>query len=200
MQDNKKMDKIIISINLVSILLSFLIFYFTRNLIYAAVFEIVGLFVSIIYKEYDNQKKIKEHKIKEQEYTNLFISINNYRNISKDLLLEFDLPYELRMLVQKSTFNKVDYQEYTNLLTDDFSLNYKKMMMGFYFLIEEKRTDEWDKIFLDFIKETKKNNDMDFLKERKSKEISCFAVLLLLILIILIFLFPTFKELIYGAK
>ncbi len=200
MQDSKKTDKIIISIILVSILFSFFIFYFTKNLIYSVVIGIVGLIVSIVYKEYDNQKRIKEHRIKEKEYINLFISINNYRNVTKNFLLEFDLPYELRILIEKSVFNKVDYQEYINLIGDDFSLNYKKMMMGFYFLIEEKRTDEWDKIFVDFIKEMKKNNELETIKERKAKEMSCFIVLILLISIILIFLFPTLKELIYGIK
>ncbi len=198
MMDNKKTDKIIITINLIAVIISFIIFYFTKNLFYVIVLEIISLISSLIYKEYDNQKKLEEHRAKEKEYTDLFIKINNYRSVSKSSLLEFDLPYELRMLIENSLTNKVGYSEYIKLLNENFSFNYKKMMIGLYFLVEEKRTDEWDKIFIDFIKESKSNSEAEYLKERKTKELSCFMILLAFVLIIVIFLFPTLKEIVYG--
>lgn len=198
MMENKKADKIIITINLIAVIISFMIFYFTKNLFYVIVLEIISLISSLIYKAYDNQKKLEEHRAKEKEYTDLFIRINNYRSISKSSLLEFDLPYELRMLIENSLTNKVGYFEYIKLLNEDFSFNYKKMIIGLYFLVEEKRTDEWDKIFVDFIKESKSNSETGYLKERKTKELSCFMILLSFVLIIVIFLFPTLKEIVYG--
>lgn len=200
MSNNKKVDKLILIIGVMAIILSVLVLYISKNMLYASIIIVIALLGLVIYKEYENRKTTRELNNKLSEYRELFKVINDHRVVSKEQILEFDIPHELRMLIERSIVNKVSYSEYQDLLSEDYPLYYRKMIGAIYFLVEENGLEEWDELYLEFIQKEKDSRKNEIDKERKSKESLCYLTLVLFVVIVLVFLFPTIKEVIYGNK
>lgn len=196
--ENKNRKNILLIIAFVGFLFALGAFLYFRVYTYSIIILLITLLILSLYL--DNQKKKENDEFERElnEYKNLFKGIDELSLISKERILEFELPLKLRNIIEKSLSLEVSIDEFDDLIKSKYPFHYQRMLNSLYQLVINGRKDEWEYNYNLFLKEeqnTLKRKQRNKWKEKESLPVIALAIFSV---VIIIFLYPVLKEVIYG--
>ncbi len=196
--DFSNKETIAIIILCITSVLVLLTYDYLKNIKISILMAVTGLIFAIITYGYKNKSQVEDIKEQEIMLKELFKMIAVKQQLSKEELLELNIPLEMRSLIERSLAIKLNVTDYQKCLNAHLSIDYQKMIMGIYFLLEENSKMEFDEMYKQFL-QNEKNIDEDN-KNNELKKLYSLPIYLIIsfICLLLIFIIPTLKEIFNG--